>query len=116
MSGSVLEKISQEQLRKDPLPVLGIGDTVRVHVRVREGDKERDQVYTGALIARKGHGATETVTVRRTSYGVGMERVFPLHSPGVIKIEVERAGRTRRAKLYYLRGLSGKSSRIKERR
>ena len=112
---TVLDKIDIEQRRKEPHPDFRIGDKVSVHVKIREGDKERIQLYKGTVIARDGHGSTETITVRRISYGVGVERVFPLHSPNVAKIEIERTGRVRRAKLYYLRNLSGKKSRIKER-
>jgi len=113
---AVLDKIDQEQRRETELDNFRIGDTVRVHVRIREGAKERIQVYTGTVIARGGTGSTETFTVRRISYGEGVERVFPIHSPNVTKVEVERHGKVRRAKLYYLRGRSGKTSRIKERR
>lgn len=104
-----------EQRRHD-LPEFGPGDTVRVHVRVREGGRERIQAFEGVVIARKGGGATETFTVRRVSYGVGVERVFPLHSPAIERIEVVRRGRVRRAKLYYLRRLQGKAARIREKR
>ena len=116
MKNAILDKIEQEQLRKDKVPDFGIGDTVRVHVLIREGEKERIQVYTGVVIARDGSGATETFTVRRVSYGEGVERVFPLHAPTVSKIEVERKGKTRRGKLYYLRDRVGKRTRVKERR
>lgn len=112
---TVLAKIDQEQRRKEALPKFNVGDMVSVHVKIREGDKERIQLYKGTVIAIKGKGATETFTVRRISYGEGVERVFPFHSPSVAKIDVERAGKVRRAKLYYLRDLSGKKSRIKER-
>ena len=110
-----IELIEKEQL-KDNLPDFGPGDTVRVHVIVSEGGRERIQVFEGVVLARKGGGINETFTVRRISYGVGVERVFPLHSPKIAKIEVVRRGRVRRAKLYYLRGLRGKAARIKERR
>jgi large subunit ribosomal protein L19 len=113
MSADVLDKINDAQ-RKEKVPSFSIGDTVRVHVKIREGDKERIQVFSGTVIARDGKGSTETFTVRRISYGEGVERVFPLHSPNVTDIEVERSGKTRRAKLYYLRGRSGKTSRLKE--
>lgn len=116
MKSAILDKIEKEQVKKDSIPDFGIGDTVRVHVRIREGEKERVQVYTGAVIARDGAGATETFTVRRISYGEGVERVFPIHAPTIAAIEVERKGKTRRAKLYYLRDLSGKKARIKEKR
>lgn len=113
---TILEKIDKEQRKEEAIPDFRIGDKVRVHVKIREGDKERIQMFTGNVIARDGGGSTETFTVRRISYGEGVERVFPLHSPSVAKIEIERHGKTRRAKLYYLRNLSGKKSRIKERR
>lgn len=112
----VLDKIDQEQRKQEEIPAFQIGDKVRVHVKIREGDKERIQVYTGTVIARDGKGSSETFTVRRIAFGEGVERVFPLHSPNVAKIEIERPGKVRRAKLYYLRERSGKRSRIKERR
>ncbi|HHY36999.1 MAG TPA: 50S ribosomal protein L19 [Firmicutes bacterium] len=111
---SIIKAIEQEQMRKD-LPEFKPGDTLRVHVRVLEGGRERIQVFEGVVIARKGGGLRETFTVRRVSYGVGVERTFPLHSPRIAKIEVVRRGRVRRAKLYYLRKLRGKAARIKER-
>ncbi len=113
---AILEQIDNEQRRKEAHPAFRIGDTLRVHVKIREGGKERIQLFSGTLIARDGHGATETITVRRISYGEGVERVFPLHAPAVAKIEIERSGKVRRAKLYYLRKMSGKESRIEERR
>jgi large subunit ribosomal protein L19 len=116
MKNAILDKIEKEQIKKEPIPEFGIGDTVRVHVRIREGDKERIQVYAGVVIARDGSGPTETFTVRRISYGEGVERVFPLHAPTIAAIEVERKGKTRRAKLYYLRDLSGRKARIREKR
>lgn len=116
MKNAILDKIDQEQLKKDGVPEFDTGDTVSVHVRIREGEKERIQVYTGVVIARDGAGATETFTVRRVSYGEGVERVFPVHAPTIAAIEVQRKGRTRRAKLYYLRKLSGKKARIREKR
>lgn len=112
----ILDKIDQEQRKTEAIPEFSIGDTVKVHVRIREGEKERVQVFTGTVIARDGKGSTETFTVRRISYGEGVERIFPIHSPNVAKVEIERRGRVRRAKLYYLRERSGKTSRIKERR
>ncbi|MDD2236480.1 MAG: 50S ribosomal protein L19 [Kiritimatiellae bacterium] len=112
----VLDKIDQEQRRKEEQTKFAVGDTVSVHVKIREGEKERIQLYKGTVIAIKGKGATEMFTVRRISYGEGVERIFPMHSPNVVKVDVERAGKVRRAKLYYLRELSGKKSRIKERR
>lgn len=110
MDFSELEK---EQMRQD-LPDFGPGDTVRVHVRVREGEKERVQVFEGVVIGRKGGGVRETFTVRKVSYGVGVERVFPVHSPSIDRLDVVRRGRVRRAKLYYLRSLSGKAARLEE--
>ncbi len=105
----------REQLRRD-LPEFGPGDTVRVHFKVVEGGRERVQAFEGVVIARRGGGLRETVTVRRISHGVGVERIFPLHSPRLERIEVVRRGRVRRAKLYYLREKVGKETRIKERR
>ena len=99
---------------KSEVPAIEIGDTVKVHVKIREGDKERIQVFEGTVIARKGSGISETFTVRRLSYGVGVERVFPLHSPNVAKVEVVRHGRVRRSKLYYLRDRVGKAAKVKE--
>ena len=116
MKAELLEKIDGEQRRKKETPDFGPGDTVKVHVSIKEGDKRRIQMFTGTVIARKGGGSTETFTVRRVSHGEGVERVFPVHSPNVKKIEVTRRGRVRRAKLYYLRGLSGKKARLKEKR
>src|SRR2546421_9200438 len=102
-------------LVKKTVPVFEIGDTVRVHVRVAEGEKERVQVFEGAVISRKGGQNGETFTVRKVSYGVGVERIFPLHSPVVERIDVVRQGRVRRAKLYYLRTKKGKMARVAER-
>lgn len=110
-----IRMIEEEQMRND-LPNFRPGDTVRVHVRVVEGARERIQVFEGVVIKIKGGGLRETFTVRRVSYGVGVERTFPLHSPRLDKIEVVRRGVVRRAKLYYLRNLSGKAARIRERR
>ncbi len=115
MNTAILDKISKEQTRNE-VPGFQIGDTVKVHVRIKEGDKERIQAFSGTVIAQNGSGATASITVRRISFNVGVERVFPLQSPNVTKIEIERPGKTRRAKMYYLRGLSGKNARIKERR
>jgi large subunit ribosomal protein L19 len=106
--------IEQEQLRTD-LPNIAIGDYVRVHLKVREGTRERIQVFEGTIIARKSGGIKEMITVRRLSYGVGVERVLPLHSPRISKIEIVRRGKIRRAKLYYLRDRVGKAARVKER-
>lgn len=110
---NVIDAIEREQLKSD-IPTFKPGDTVKVHVRVIEGEKERIQVFEGVVIARKGGGNRETFTVRKVSYGVGVERTFPVHSPRIDKIEVQTRGVVRRAKLYYLRGLSGKAARIKE--
>ncbi len=110
-----LQEIEKEYLRTD-VPEFRSGDTLKVHVRVREGDKERIQIFQGVVISRKGSGTNESFTVRKMSGGIGVERVFPLHSPIIDKIEVLRRGRVRRAKLYYLRGLRGKAARIEERR
>ena len=108
-----LKLVAQSSL-KETLPEVVVGDTVRVHVKIREGNKERIQVFEGTVIARKGSGVSETFTVRRLSYGVGVERVFPIHSPNVAKVEIVRHGRVRRAKLYYLRGRVGKAAKVKE--
>jgi large subunit ribosomal protein L19 len=113
MNQNLLKEITAEQIRKD-IPQFKAGDTVRVHVKVKEGNRERIQVFEGVVIKRRGGGISETYTVRKVSYGVGVERTFPLHSPKVDKIEVVRRGRVRRAKLYYLRNLTGKAARIKE--
>ena len=112
---NIMEHISQENARKN-LPEFRPGDTVKVHVKIREGDKERLQVFEGVVIRRKRGGSGASFTVRKTSGGVGVERVFPLHSPNVQRIEVIRHGRVRRAKLFYLRALRGKKARIRERR
>jgi large subunit ribosomal protein L19 len=106
---SIIEKIESEQLKKD-VPRFRVGDTVRVHTRVIEGDKERIQVYSGIVIGRKGTGLNANFTVRRVSYGEGVERVFPVNSPRIAKIEIERKGEVRRAKLNYLRKRKGKSA------
>ena len=95
-------------------PVVTIGDSVRVHNKIKEGDKERIQVYAGTVIARDGSGSTETFTVRRIAFGVGIEKIFPVHSPYITKVEVERHAKVRRAKLYFLRKLSGKKARLRE--
>lgn len=105
--------LTKEQLKTD-IPKFRSGDTVRVHVRVVEGNRERVQVYEGVVIKRRGVGISATFTVRKISYNVGVERVFPLHSPRIAKIETVRFGKVRRAKLYYLRNLRGKKARIKE--
>jgi large subunit ribosomal protein L19 len=110
----IVKQIENEQLR-DGLPSFDPGDTLRVNVRIREGEKERIQAFEGVCIARQGGGASETFTVRKVSAGIGVERVFPLHSPMLESIKVVRRGRVRRAKLYYLRGRKGKAARIRER-
>ena len=107
--------VQQEGLRTD-LPAFRSGDTVKVMVRVREGDKERLQAFEGVCIGRKGAGVSSTFTVRKVSAGVGVERIFPLHSPNVASVELVRRGKVRRAKLYYLRKLSGKATRIREKK
>ena len=114
MIAKALDTIHKANLRKDALTPFAVGDSVRVHVKVREGDKERIQVYSGTVIARKGGGATETFTVRRISHGVGVERVFAVHSPNVAQIDVEGSGHVRRAKLYFLRERVGKRVRLRE--
>jgi len=109
----LIRDLEQEQLRAD-IPEFRPGDTLRVHVKVKEGEKERIQVFEGVCIARKHGAVRETITVRKISAGIGVERIFPIHSPILDKIEVVRRGRVRRAKLYYLRKLRGKKARIKE--
>ncbi|HSE63937.1 MAG TPA: 50S ribosomal protein L19 [Thermoanaerobaculia bacterium] len=111
----ILLDVEKPMLRKD-VPGFSPGDSVRVHVKVREGEKERIQVFAGVVIARRGGGARETFTVRKISSGIGVERIFPLHSPVIDKIEVDRKGAVRRAKLYYLRERKGKAARIGEKR
>lgn len=111
---NIVNEIESSVMRSD-IPDFRSGDTVAVHYKIKEGDRERIQVFEGVVIAKKGGGASETFIVRKVSYGVGVERIFPLHSPLIDKIEVKRQGKVRRAKLYYLRGLSKKASRIKER-
>ena len=109
----LIKALNKEQLEKE-VPQVQVGDTVRVHVKVKEGARERIQVFEGIVIARKHGGIGETITVRRVSYGVGCEKVFPLHSPNVAMIETVRKGQVRRAKLYYLRDRVGKAAKIKE--
>ncbi|MBP3038296.1 50S ribosomal protein L19 [Bacillaceae bacterium Marseille-Q3522] len=109
----IIQDITKEQLRSD-IPAFRPGDTVRVHVKVIEGTRERIQVFEGVVIKRRGVGVSETFTVRKISYGVGVERTFPVHTPKIAKLEVIRRGKVRRAKLYYLRNLRGKKARIKE--
>ncbi len=110
---TIIDQIEKEQLRND-ITSFNIGDTVRVMVKVKEGDKERIQAYEGVVIAKRGSGIRETFTVRRISFGIGVERTFPLNSPRIDKIIVVRHGKVRRAKIYYIRGLSGKAAKVKE--
>ena len=113
MSQELLNSIVKDQLRTD-IPEFKAGDSVKVHVRIVEGDRERIQLFEGVVIKRRGGGISETFTVRKISYGVGVERTFPIHTPKIEKIEVSRRGRVRRAKLYYLRNLRGNAARIRE--
>ncbi|WP_124101216.1 50S ribosomal protein L19 [Ruminococcus sp. Marseille-P6503] len=108
-----LKLISNSSLKSE-VPVINVGDTVKVHVRIKEGDKSRIQVFEGTVISKKHGGINETFTVRRVAHGCGIERVFPVHSPVVEKVEVVRSGRVRRAKLYYLRSRVGKAAKVKE--
>jgi large subunit ribosomal protein L19 len=112
---SVMKSLEGKQL-KENLVDFNSGDTVRVHVKIVEGDKERIQIFQGTVISRRGGGVSETFTVRKVSAGIGIERVFPLHSPNISKIQVLKKGRVRRSKLYYLRGLRGKKARITEKK
>ena len=111
----IIRALESQQMKKE-IPTFSPGDTVKVHVKVVEGTRERIQVFEGAVIKKKGGGIRETFTVRRVSYGVGVERTFPIHSPRIDKIEIVKLGRVRRAKLYYLRERTGKAARIKEKR
>lgn len=111
----LIEEITSNQIKND-VPDFRPGDSLKIHVRIVEGTRERIQLFEGVVIARKGKGISETFTVRKVSYGVGVERTFPVNSPKIDKIEVTKRGKVRRAKLYYLRGLSGKAARIKEKR
>jgi large subunit ribosomal protein L19 len=115
MGMDIIEMLEKEQMRVD-IPDFRPGDTVRVHARIREGEKERIQVFEGVVIRRRKGGTGATFTVRKVSYGIGVEKVFPLHSPLIDKVEVVTRGRVRRARLYYLRNLRGKAARIKEKR
>ncbi|MEJ5348494.1 MAG: 50S ribosomal protein L19 [Desulfosoma sp.] len=115
MGFNVIQSLERDLMRVD-IPQFRVGDTVKVHVKIREGDKERIQVFEGVVIRRHRGGVGATFTVRKVSYGIGVERIFPLHSPQIDKIEVVRKGRVRRARLYYLRDRLGKAARIKERR
>ena len=108
-----IKKLTEECLKKE-VPVINIGSTVKVHVRIKEGERERIQIFEGTVIAKNNSGIAETFTVRRVAYGVGVERVFPVHSPNVAKVELVRNGRVRRAKLYYLRDRVGKAAKVKE--
>lgn len=110
----VIKELTADMLKKDAPEIL-IGSTVKVHVRIKESEKERIQVFEGTVIAKNNSGIAETFTVRRVSYGVGVERVFPVHSPNVAKVELVRKGKIRRAKLYYLRDRVGKAAKVKER-
>ena len=110
---NLLQAFTNEQLKSE-LPVVNVGDTIRIHNRIKEGARERIQMFEGTVIAKRGGGISETFTVRRVAYGVGVEKTFPLHSPNVAKVDVIRSGKVRRAKLYYLRGKSGKEAKLKE--
>jgi large subunit ribosomal protein L19 len=114
MKNQLVQKLEKKQMKKN-VSLFRVGDTVKVHTRIIEGEKERIQVFTGTVIARKGSGVSETFSVHRVAYGEGMERVFPLHSPRIAKIEVLKHGHVRRGKLYYLRGTSGKAAKVKGR-
>ena len=115
MSQQLINAITKEYMKND-VPEFRPGDTVKVYVRIKEGDKERLQLFEGLVIKRRGGGISETFTVRKNSYGIGVERTFPVHAPVVAKIEVARKGKVRRAKLYYLRKLTGNKARIQEKR
>ena len=110
----IIKAFTSEQL-KENVPVINVGDTIRVHNKIKEGARERIQIFEGTVIAKHGGGISETFTVRRVSYGCGVEKTFPIHSPNVEKVEVVRVGKVRRAKLYYLRDRVGKASKVKER-
>ena len=110
---NLVEAFTNEQLKKE-LPVIRIGDTIRVHNKIKEGNRQRIQMFEGTVIAKHGGGISETFTVRRVSYGVGVEKTFPIHSPNVEKVDIIRVGKVRRAKLYYLRDRVGKASKVKE--
>lgn len=111
----LIKNLEKEMIRMD-LPSFSAGDTIKVHVKIREGEKERIQVFQGVVISKRNNGAQSSFTVRKISYGVGVERVFPAHSPAIDQIEIVTKGRVRRAKIYYLRKLKGKAARIKEKR
>ncbi len=110
----LIKAFTNEQLKKE-LPVVNVGDTIRVHNKIKEGTRERVQLFEGTVIAKHGGGISETFTVRRVAYGVGVEKTFPIHSPNVEKVDIIRHGKVRRAKLYYLRDRVGKASKVKER-
>ena len=110
---NLIEAFTNEQM-KEELPVIRIGDTIRVHNKIKEGARERIQMFEGTVISKHGGGISETFTVRRISYGVGVEKTFPIHSPNVVKVDIIRVGKVRRAKLYYLRDRVGKASKVKE--
>jgi len=114
MTNALVEKITKKQMRAD-LPTMRIGDTIRVQVKIREGEKERLQAFEGTFIARNNSGISETITVRKVSFSQGVERIFPIHGPVIDSITVVRTGKVRRAKLYYIRKLRGKAARLKER-
>ena len=109
----LIKAFTSEQM-KETVPTLNVGDTVRIHNKIKEGTRERIQMFEGTIIAKQGGGISETFTVRRISYGVGVEKTFPVHSPNVVAVDVIRSGKVRRAKLYYLRGRVGKASKVKE--
>ena len=113
MNNQLVEQVTARQIRKD-IPDFSAGDTVKVYVRIIENKKERIQIYEGVVIQRRGHGVSETFTVRKISSGVGVERVFPTNTPSIQKVEVVKRGKVRRARIHYMRGLSGKAARIKE--
>jgi large subunit ribosomal protein L19 len=115
MLNALLQKVIAKNSRTDSVPEFRPGDTIRVHVRIKEGDKERLQAFEGLVIARKNTGMGESITVRKISFGHGVERIFPVNAPVIDHIDVVRTGRVRRAKLYYIRGLKGKAARLKER-
>lgn len=111
---NAIDAVTQDYLKKD-IPDFGVGDTVRVHIKIKEGNRERIQIFEGFVLKRKNGGVGETFTVRRIASGIGVEKTFPLHSPWVAKIEVTRKGKVRRAKLHYMRGRTGKAAKIKSR-
>jgi len=110
---NLIEKLDQQNMKAE-LPMMNVGDTVRVHVKIKEGSRERIQVFEGTIIAKKHGGVEQTITVRRLSYGIGVEKVFPVHSPNIVDVETVRRGKVRRAKLYYLRDRVGKAAKVKE--